>query len=296
MTVRTTACLLGLLASGFPNGIRGADLGTISFFDIPGASNTVPLSINADGVIVGRCRIAGMVHGFVRDQAGNFTIIDVPGANFTVTAAINNHGDIVGMYGVPTSSTGRHGYLLKDGVITTFDPPGSTFTNALGINDRGDVVGRYAVGNEPEHGFLLRDGVFTTLDVPGATRTDAFGINDREEIVGGFLTADGHSQIFVFSDGVYSIIVPPGQNVSLDKGAISARGDIVGQYCDAAFPCVFGAGLHGFLYNADGFTTIDVPGAPGTAAFGINAPGTIVGSYVDAHGAAHGFMVTRGDD
>jgi probable HAF family extracellular repeat protein len=296
MTVRTTACLLGLLVFGVPNGIRGADLDTTSFFDIPGASNTVPLSINADGVIVGRCRIGGLVHGFVRDPMGNFTIIDVPGANFTVAAALNNRGDIVGMYGVPTSSTGRHGYLLKDGVFSTFDPPGSTFTNALGINDRGDVVGRYAVGNQPEHGFLLQDGRFTTLDVPGATRTDAFGINDREEVVGGFLTTDGHSQIFVFSDGAYSMIVPPGQNVSLDKGAINARGDIVGQYCDALFPCSFGAGLHGFLYSADGFTTIDVPGASGTAVFGINAAGTIVGSYIDAHGAAHGFRVTRGDN
>jgi len=296
MTLRTTGCLLGLLIVVVPSHLRGADVATITIFDVPGAANTVPLSINADGVIVGRYRASGLVHGFVRSPSGDITTIDVPGANFTVTAAINNRGDIVGMYGVPSSPAGRHGFLLKDGVFTTFDPPGSTFTNAIGINERGDIVGRYAVGAGPGHGFLLQDGAFTTIDVPGATRTDAFGINDPEEIVGGFLTADHHAQIFVLSSGVYSVIVPPGgQNVSLDKGGINARGEIVGQYCDAAFPCNFAPGTHGFLLTAAGFTTIDVPGASLTAAFGINASGTIVGSYVDAHGAAHGFLLSRGD-
>ena len=75
MTVRTTACLLGLLVLGLPIGIRGADLGTFTFFDVPGATNTAPLSINADGVIVGRCKIGGRVHGFVRTPSGDLTIV-----------------------------------------------------------------------------------------------------------------------------------------------------------------------------------------------------------------------------
>src|SRR5215831_8236620 len=115
MTSRTRGCLLGLLVLLAPNRIKGADLGTITFFDVPGATNTVPLSINADGVIVGRFRTAGLVHGFVRSPSGDITTIDVPGANITVTAGINNRGDIVGQYGVPSSPSGRHGFLLKDG-------------------------------------------------------------------------------------------------------------------------------------------------------------------------------------
>jgi uncharacterized membrane protein len=48
---------------------------------------------------------------------------------------------------------------------------------------------------------------------------------------------------------------------------------------------------HGFLMSGGGFTTIDVPGATDTCAFGINAPGRIVGSYVDGAGKEHGFVL-----
>jgi uncharacterized membrane protein len=300
-----TGCVLGLSVLVAPNGIKAAGSDAITYFDVPGATNTVPLSINADGVIVGRCRIGGLVHGFVRNPSGDVTIIDVPGANFTVSAAINNRGDIVGMYGVPTSPMVRHGYLLKDGVFTTLDPPGSRFTNALGINERGDIVGRYCAlavcappGNGVYHAFLYQDGSFTTIDVPGAKETDAFGIDDSEQIAGGFLTTDNHEPIFVLSHGEYSAVALPGQhNVSLDKGGINERGEVVGSYCDVAFPCAFPpGGTHGFLYSRDGFTTIDVPGATATAAFGINASGNIVGTFLDAQGAAHGFLITRGGD
>src|SRR5215470_4737854 len=41
------------------------------------------------------------------------------------------------------------------------------------------------------------------------------------------------------------------------------------------------------------FTPIDVPGATGTQAFGINPSGQIVGSYGDGTGT-HGFLYDRG--
>jgi probable HAF family extracellular repeat protein len=288
-----------------PNGIKGAEP-TITTFDIPGATNTIPLSINADGVIVGRYLMAGRTHGFVRSPSGDLATIDVPDSSLTVAAAINNRGDIVGMYAVPSAPTQRHGFLLQDGEFTTLDPPGSTFTNALGINERGDIVGRYCTldlcppsGNGAFHAFLLQDGVFTTIDVPDAQETHAFGINDRGQIVGAFLTADSHVQIFVLTDGQYSAIVPPGgQNVSLDKGGINERGEVVGFYCDVGFQCGFANGTHGFLHHGNRFTTIDIPGALATVAFGINARGDIVGGYLDAHDGrgVHGFLLSRGRD
>lgn len=42
-------------------------------------------------------------------------------------------------------------------------------------------------------------------------------------------------------------------------------------------------------------TTIDVPGATSTRAFGINSSGTIVGAYTDASGASHGFLLRKGE-
>ena len=49
---------------------------------------------------------------------------------------------------------------------------------------------------------------------------------------------------------------------------------------------------HGFLYTAGTFTTIDVPGAFSTQASGINNAGQIVGFSGDGTGAIHGFFAT----
>ncbi len=42
------------------------------------------------------------------------------------------------------------------------------------------------------------------------------------------------------------------------------------------------------------FTKIDFPGALATFALGINDPGEVAGSYNDATGNAHGFLLVRG--
>src|SRR6266700_3383296 len=47
----------------------------------------------------------------------------------------------------------------------------------------------------------------------------------------------------------------------------------------------------GFAHD-HGFTTIDVPGASITEAFGINPEGNVVGSYRNAAGL-HGFLLSR---
>jgi uncharacterized membrane protein len=56
--------------------------------------------------------------------------------------------------------------------------------------------------------------------------------------------------------------------------------------------------IQGPAYNRTGrgfsFTTIDVPGARATTAFGINADGVIVGAYTDANFVVRGFILTEG--
>jgi probable HAF family extracellular repeat protein len=50
---------------------------------------------------------------------------------------------------------------------------------------------------------------------------------------------------------------------------------------------------HGFVYDRGVFTSLDVPGASATVAFGINARGQIVGAYDDTDtGVFHGFLAT----
>jgi probable HAF family extracellular repeat protein len=53
-------------------------------------------------------------------------------------------------------------------------------------------------------------------------------------------------------------------------------------------------GTHGFLDTGGSFTTIDVPGAVFTNAYGINDSGQIVGRFGDATGNFHGFLDTDG--
>ena len=275
---------------------------TVTTIDGPGATVTLALDINAEGVIVGRYAAAGQTHGFLLTPAGELVTIDFPGASFTVAASLNDRGDVVGFYRLPSAPTQRHGFLLKDGIFSSFDPPGSTFTNALGINERGDIVGRYCTlstcrppGNGDFRGFLLRDGEFINLDVPGALETDAFKINGSGQILGGFVTASHEEELFVQKKTSLTMMaLPNGKPVTLDNGGMNERGDIVGTFCDSANPCQLTPfGTHGFLISGDEFRTIDIPGAVATAAIGINARGDIVGSYTDTNGRVHGFLLSR---
>ena len=53
------------------------------------------------------------------------------------------------------------------------------------------------------------------------------------------------------------------------------RGDIVGTFTS-------GGAVHGFLFSAGAFTTVDVPGASSTAAVASTLSGDIVGEYTSA--------------
>jgi uncharacterized membrane protein len=299
-TVSALSLALVLVASlGMAQSPAVTNLGTVTAFDVPGATNTFPVDINAAGVIVGRYMSAGVVHGFLRDPSGELTTIDYPGASFTAATSINAAGDIVGQYALPSAPAQRHGFLLRDGVFTSFDAPGSVFTNALGLNERGDIVGRYcppgpcSPTSPGSHGYLLRDGVFTNIDVPGAARTDAWRINDRGQILGAFPPPSGPEELFVLSQGEFTTIaLPGGQPVSSDIGGLNEQGDLVGTYCDAS-PCVTGpTGTHGFLISGSEFVTIDIPGGVATTTNGINARGDIVGSYSDGS-HFHGFLLSQ---
>ena len=297
----TIACVAASHAQDIDSQDALAKLGRVTPINVPGATATLALDINAQRFIVGRYTSAGRSHGFMRSPEGDITSIDFPGASLTVAAAINDPGDIVGQYALPSAPTERHGFLLQDGVFSSFDPPGAVFTNALGINERGDIVGRYcthlpcaAPGGGSFHGFLLRDGEFTTVDIAGALETDLFKVNARGQILGGFATPDHKENLALLTNDNQTVLAPPGgQPVSLDNGGVNERGDIVGTYCDFALPCLITpTGTHGFVISGGEFTVIDVPGASATAAVGINARGDIVGSYSDANGT-HGFLLSR---
>jgi len=286
-------------------GREDSEEATFTTIDFPHATSTAPRDISAAGEIVGRYDSAadGNTHGFLRSKDGEFTTIDVPGAVFSVAAGINARGDIVGWYRL-TANAVTHGFLLSRGTFTTIDFPGTTITQLNGINSRGDIVGRrcpFLPCGRGAHGFLLSRGEFTSIDVPGTLdEIHAWKINDRGQIVGGYAGADGKNHVFLLRKGEFTTIDFSVTIAINFTGGISPGGDIVGVYCDSA-TCMFGStDLHGFLLSRGvirgEFTTIDVPGATWTAAFGINGCGDIAGTYIDTNGKQHGFLLSRKEE
>ncbi len=146
--------------------------------------------------------------------------------------------------------------------------------------------------------------VFSTLDDPNAGTmpgqgTGAFGINAHGQIVGNYSDSNVEFHGFLLSAGQYTTIDDPNADPFGTQGAfgINTRGQIVGMYTDNMNPLL----IHGYLFNDGHYTTLDDPNATalpaepqGTAAWGINERGQIVGYYYDSHATIHGFLLSGG--
>ena len=276
---------------------------TFTRIESPDGNGTVTylFDINDRGDMVGAYNAApnGHRYGFQRSRDGEFTRIDFPGSFRTHADGINRRGDIVGWYARVAGEF--HGFLLSRGEFTSIDVPGAMGTKAIGINRRNEIVGFYCLVTPPAcgkdqknaHGFLFSDGELTTIDVPGALATEAYKINARGQILGSYVGPEGRSHLFLLSEGEFTTIDVAGAletGVDGTNAGLNSRGDIAGDYCEAE-PCgTFLSGtVHGFLLR-DELTTIDVPDAVATSAYGINARGDIVGAaQMDASHVA-GFL------
>jgi len=234
--------------SGITHGFFLGKDGFVSI-DYPGACRTEAWAINPAGSIVGvyyeppltGVCITGKQHGYLL-RKGHFTSIDVPGATLTGAYDINPEGDIVGHYGVPP--TGRMaGFLLRNGNFTTYAHPDAVAANKMtcgvGITPQGEIVGHYQ-DTKGVHGFILNEAGFTAIDVQGGVNVQAHGVNPEEEIVGFFIGSDNKYHGFLLDkwDLMTQIDVPGAVNTLVRRN--NSRGDLVGNYRDAA-------GMHGFL-------------------------------------------------
>jgi probable HAF family extracellular repeat protein len=265
---------------------------TFTTLDVPGASSTAARGINDLGQIVGFFSDSAGTHGFFLDADGSFTAIDVPGASLTTARSINTAGKIVGYF---TDSAGTHGFLDTGGSFTTIDVPGATAsfgTFALGINDANQIVGDFFIATGQQHGFLDENGKFTTIDVPGVMHSSAAtSISNASRIVGYYDMKHG----FLDIGGSFIMIDVPGSQTTFPFG-INGAGRIVGFFGNIGLGQLCGPKkpTHGFLDSGGNFTTIDVPGATQTCAYGINDLGQIVGLFSDSTGT-HGFLASPGD-
>ncbi|MEO5657508.1 MAG: PEP-CTERM sorting domain-containing protein [Nitrospiria bacterium] len=247
-----------------------------------------------------------------------FTTIEAPNASGTEAHGINNSGDIVGGY---DDTTGTHGFLLRDGVLSTINFPGANFTLAWGINDSGDIVGGFSVASTPQGFLRSADGSIGSIMI-GETFTQVRGINNQNEMVGRFTDSEGLGHGFVQGQDGTPTTIPnmsahgindhgdvvggtPDQTQSLIRLAggeptsliigttsqamgINNHGDIAGFYSDST-----GTGYSGFVIDGDSSTVnwgITVPGAYSTMIYGINDAGDIVGTFLGSDHRVYGFL------
>jgi hypothetical protein len=101
------------------------------------------------------------------------------------------------------------------------------------------------------------------------------------------------SQSFVRSTkGVFRFFDPPGATSSL-ASTVSLLGAVVGAYTDVIGPTC-STQCEGYLLFLGKYNTIAFPGSAFTFAGGGNLENDVVGTYNDAAGVGHGFLLNKG--
>jgi probable HAF family extracellular repeat protein len=153
---------------------------------------------------------------------------------------------------------------------------------------------------DPSGGFIYDNASYTPLDgAPGAPLTAHVGLNSHGQIVGSY-PVDESTLLrgFVRSEsgdyqGLDAALGAPDRLTTPFK--INERGAIAGTFAVGSAADPDSVEFHGFVRSPGGeITTVDVPGAAMTGASGINNHGAVVGTYVDAAGRSHGFLLEGG--
>jgi hypothetical protein len=218
-----------------------------------------------------------------------------------------------------------HGQAQTKPEIITFDAPGAGTgpyqgTEPIEINPEGAITGFYFDSNNVAHGFLRKPyGKFITFDAPGAGSanvtglvgtpayiyggqgTYAISINPAGAITGFYVDKDDVWHGFLrHPDGKFITINVEGAGTGAGQGTeattIDPAGVIQGNYITAD------GVYHVFVRDPGGrITKVDVPNAGTGAGQGTliswalyDPTGAIAGEYIDANGAAHGFVRASG--
>lgn len=219
----------------------------------------------------------------------------VDGATLTQPQGINASGDIVGWYNAGGRS---HGFIWSNGVLTTVDylKPDNTVadnTTLRGIGPDGQVVGTYRDNTEPgvaSHGFKrMPDG--TLIPVQYVSNGTAYNVILQRILPDGTIFGCRHLHdtmgsmkgIMIVGDEVTEIDA----NASMNNGATPDGHLIIGLYTPMG-----STSTSAYTIDNGTFTPFMVPGSTSTNAWDVNPRGDIVGVYVDAAGAIHGYVRT----
>ena len=281
---------------------------TITTFDVPNSTGTVPQGINFFGQIAGYYTdsTGGGTHGFLRKNNGTITTFDVqpPFPVETFAYGINFFGEIVGTV---QDQLNTYGFLRRsDGTIIEWNaagqPPGSSAAltepgqpgsncvvdgaGALAINAFGQTTGSVGIGCST--GYLRQlDGTLIYFQVAGPPETVAPQAINLVGQITGWQTSNGTWNAFLRQpDGTVVTFDVPNSARTIPQG-INLFGQIAGYYGDPNDSSVF----HGFLRQSDGtIITFDPPQSIATQAVAINLKGQITGFYATVDGINHGFL------
>lgn len=198
--------------------------------------------------------------------------------NATQITGLNNKGIAVG--GVSGPEIGSAGFIYHKGKITLVKYSHGSWLK--GINKPGTTIGNLFLPPEGEEGGIGKPNGsikgFHVFDKKNQVFTVA--INDSGEIIGGYYSVkDSVGYSFVRDADGNVTVIDAGVGGTAPTG-INAKGTIAGN-----------TGSQCFVRNPAGdITTFTAQGQTNSSCMGINASGTIVGSYTDNNQVTHGFL------
>jgi probable HAF family extracellular repeat protein len=239
------------------------DLGALAgnTSSVLGYANTFSAPLNNAGQAAGASGTTATLF-----SNGTVTNINTLNSTSSLGVAINASGQVVGQERNSACSC-WHAFLYSNGSMQDINdnslfPVGSS---ATGINKTGQVVGSGTINNSSGSAFLYSNGKMTEIRPFSGSSCSGRSINDAGQIIGS-CSGNTTAATYLLSNGVATILSQT-SNVGF---FINNNGQIVGQNT---------SNNHGVLYSNGTWTDLGggPPGASGSAAFGINSSGQIVG-------------------
>jgi hypothetical protein len=235
----------------------------------------------------------------------SYTTLDNPDdLSFNELTGISNIGKICGFYGtVGSTQTPARSYCIQNfgkDVFRKENYPNALDTVITSVNSAKSIAGWYL----PEtpgliFGCVFSKGIWTSYKDPklrhGTSNiTELLGINQAGLAVG-FYTDDlgvNHGFELDTSTGKFHGVNPPG-GVSVEATGINGKGDIVGVMTTqkGSLTCLL-SDCKSFLLKGGHYTVFSYSSAVDTEALAVNWQDQIVGSYLDALGITHAFVLT----
>jgi probable HAF family extracellular repeat protein len=231
-------------------------------------------------------------------MAWKYSALDAPvDRTFTQLLGINDQGSIAGYYG--SGADARHpnkGFVVnrpythgRDFRWQNF--PGSVQTQVVAVNAKGMTAGFYVRHDGANVGFVRWNNHWISVAYPRTPRKNAFnqllGINDNGIATGFYNDAKGNSHGYLYNVRTrqFFLLRLPVRTTSIIVTGINNQNVIVGFF-------VTGRTTVAFVIKNGVFHQLSFGGKTNTQALGVNATGSVVGSFVDTAGKMHGFLWT----